>query len=60
MRKGVTLLEFNGEADHVHLLLEIPPVHSLFTAFNNFQSFSSRLRRERHAALIAASREPVL
>lgn len=58
--KNGTLLEFNGEADHVHLLLEMPPVHSLSTAVNNFKSVSSRLLRKRHPALAEAFRKPVL
>jgi putative transposase len=58
--KDGTLLEFNGEADHVHLLLEMPPVHSLSTAVNNFKSVSSRLLRKRHPALAETFRKPVL
>jgi putative transposase len=59
--KGGALLEFNGEADHVHLLLELPPKHSLAVAGNNFKSVSSRLLRKRHGATLEAYyRSPVL
>ena len=59
--KGGVLLEFNGEHDHVHLLLQLPPKHSLAVAVNNFKSVSSRLLRKRHgAALEAHFRRPVL
>ena len=36
--KDGTLVPFNGESDHVHLLLEMPMVHSLSMAVNNFKS----------------------
>jgi len=55
------LLEFNGEADHAHLLLEMPPKHSLAVALNNFKSVSSRLLRKQHGFVLAAHfRGPVL
>jgi putative transposase len=59
--KGGTLLEFNGEPDHVHLLLELPPSHALSVAVTNFKSVSSRPLRKRHgAALEKFFRRPVL
>ncbi len=55
------MLEFNGEADHVHLLLELPPKRALAVTINNLKSVSSRLLRTRHgAALQAHFRGPVL
>lgn len=36
------LLEFNGEEDHVHLLLSYPPKHSLSTIINSMKGVSSR------------------
>lgn len=59
--KGGALLEFDGESDQVHLLLELPPSHSLSVAINIFKSVSSRLLRKRHAtALEKFFRRPVL
>lgn len=58
--KDGSLLEFNGEADHIHLLMELPPVHSLSVAVNNFKSVSSRLLRKRHPTLTDTFRNPVL
>ncbi len=40
-----TLLEFNGESDHVHLLLEYNPKVSLSKLIANLKNVSSRLIR---------------
>lgn len=40
------LLEFNGEDDHVHLLVSYPPKVSLSTLVNNLKGVSSRLLRK--------------
>ena len=37
-----TLLEFGGEADHVHLLVEIHPALNISTLINNLKTASSR------------------
>jgi putative transposase len=37
------LLEFNGEADHVHALIEYPPKLSVSTLVNHLKGVSSRL-----------------
>jgi putative transposase len=37
------LLEFNGEADHVHVLIEYPPKLSVSTLVNHLKGVSSRL-----------------
>lgn len=59
--KGGALAEFNGEPDHVRLLIELPPSHSLSVAVNNFKSVSSRLLRKRHSATLSRFfRRPVL
>lgn len=42
---GGTLIEFNGEADHVHLLLDLPPNLDLSRFVNNLKTTSSRLVR---------------
>lgn len=39
------LIEFNGEADHVHLLISMPPNIDLSRFVNNFKTTSSRLVR---------------
>jgi putative transposase len=39
------LIEFNGEADHVHLLLETHPKIDLSKLVNNLKTVSSRLIR---------------
>ena len=42
------LKEFNGEDDHVHLLIEYPPTVTLSTFVNSLKGVSSRLlRREK-------------
>lgn len=44
---GATLEEFNGEADHVHLLVTYPPTVALSSLVNSLKGVSSRhLRRE--------------
>lgn len=59
--KGGAVLEFNGEADHVHLLIEVPPSHSLAVVVNNLKSVSSRMLRKWNGAELAKHyRQPVL
>ena len=42
-----TLLEFNGESDHIHMLLELNPKIALSTFINNLKTVSSRyIRRD--------------
>jgi putative transposase len=43
---GGTLLECNGEADHMHLLFEVPPTVQLSKCVNNLKTVSSRLLRK--------------
>lgn len=45
-RWGGELIEFNGEADHVHLLLGSTPKVQLSVLVNNFKTVSSRLIRK--------------
>lgn len=47
------LLEFNGEADHVHLLLSIPPKSAPAALVNNLKTVSSRLIRKEFAEEVA-------
>ena len=44
-KKGV-LVEFNGEEDHIHLLIEFPPQVELAKWINSFKTVSSRLIRK--------------
>jgi len=47
MKFEATLLECNGEEDHVHLLIEYPPKVTVSKLVNNLKTISSRmLRRE--------------
>jgi putative transposase len=39
------LVEVNGESDHVHLLINYPPKHSVSTLVNSLKGVSSRLLR---------------
>lgn len=44
-RIGAELIEFDGESDHVHLLIQYPPKHSISSIVNNLKGRSSRLLR---------------
>jgi putative transposase len=43
----IEILEFNGEQDHVHLLLATHPNIKMSTLVNNFKTVSSRLVRKK-------------
>lgn len=43
------LLEFNGESDHVHLLVSIPPKSAPSALVNNLKTVTSRLIRKEFA-----------
>ena len=54
------LIEFNGEADHVHLLFRTNPAVQLSKLANNLKTVSSRLiRRDFSKHLNRIYREPV-
>ncbi len=53
MKMGFEVLEFNGEADHVHVLLEYPPKLSVSQMVNALKGVSSR--RYGQAGLIKPS-----
>jgi putative transposase len=54
------LIEFNGEADHVHLLLQTNPTIQLSKLINNLKTVSSRLiRRDFKKQLSRIYRKPV-
>lgn len=46
---GVVLVEFNGESNHVHLLVEYPPHVQLSRLVNSLKGVSSRLLRKKFA-----------
>ncbi|WP_298038968.1 IS200/IS605 family transposase [uncultured Microbacterium sp.] len=48
---GVTLSEFNGESNHVHLLVEYPPKAELSRLINSLKGVTSRLLRKEFPAL---------
>jgi putative transposase len=45
---GATLTEFNGEDDHVHLLVEYPPTVQLTKLVNSLKGVSSRRLRQKY------------
>jgi putative transposase len=54
------LIEFNGEADHVHLLFQTNPTVQLSKLVNNLKTVSSRLiRRDFRERLNRIYRKPV-
>jgi putative transposase len=48
-----TLLEFGGEADHVHLLVDIHPALDISVLINNLKTASARRVRNRFAEHLA-------
>lgn len=46
-----SLVEFNGEADHVHLLIDYKPDKPLSTLIGNLKTVSSRLIRKEYPEL---------
>ena len=58
---GGTLIDLNGEADHVHLLLDMSPRAAPSVIANNFKTVTSRrLRKEFGGRLDAFYSQPVL
>lgn len=47
------LVEFDGEGDHVHLLIHYPPKLTLSKLVNSLKGVSSRLLRKKHAATLS-------
>ena len=48
-----TLLEFGGEADHVHLLIDIHPALDISVLINNLKTASARRARNRFGEHLA-------
>lgn len=47
---GAELVEFNGETDHVHLLVHYPPSLTLSTLVGSLKGVSARLLRKEFSA----------
>jgi putative transposase len=45
---GCELIEFNGESNHVHLLIEYPPRLSISKIVNSLKGVSSRILRKKY------------
>ena len=54
------LKECNGEADHIHMLIQYPPTVQLSRLVNNLKSVTSRRMRGDFIELRAAYAKPVL
>ena len=57
---GAELKECDGEADHVHMLIEYPPLVQLTKLVNSLKSVTSRRLRNDFIDLRAAYSKPVL
>src|ERR1700692_628488 len=57
---GPELHEFNGEGDHVHLLVHYPPKVALSKLVNSLKGVSSRMLRKQHPDLVRRSWKGVL
>ncbi len=49
------LVEFNGEADHVHLLVNFPPKVSVSRLVNSLKGVASRRLKQMHPELIKSA-----
>jgi putative transposase len=59
--KEGALLEFNGAADHLHLLIELPPKAAISMLVNSLKTVSARLlRRDYGEQLVRFFFKPVL
>lgn len=50
---GATLTDFNGETDHVHLLVQYPPTVQLSRLVNSLKGVSSRVLRRDYPTEVA-------
>lgn len=58
---GGQCLEMNGEADHVHMLLEMNPKAAPSVIANNFKTVTSRMLRKEFAEILHKTyNKPVL
>lgn len=49
---GCTIIEINGEADHVHVLLAFPTNITVASIVNSLKAVSSRMIRQRHPNIL--------
>jgi putative transposase len=54
------LIEFDGESDHVHLLIQYPPKLAISVMVNNLKSVSSRMLRQQNTHLTRSSKSSAL
>ena len=47
-KMGFSITEFNGENDHVHLLVRYPPKYSISKIVNHLKGVSSRMYRAKY------------
>lgn len=59
-RWGGRAIECDGDADHIHVLMEIPPRVRPSDLVNNLKTVTSRLLRKEFASIRSAYRKPVL
>lgn len=52
-RLEIRILNFSGEADHIHLLVSIPPRYAISDLVNRIKTATSRAIRQKHAKAIA-------
>jgi putative transposase len=52
------LTDFNGEADHVHLVIDFPPDVEISKLVNNLKTVSSRLIRKEFATVVNQYNKP--
>jgi putative transposase len=57
---GCELLACDGEADHIHLLAEYPPKHSISVLVNTLKGTSSRVLRKDRPEIARRYRDGVL
>lgn len=48
-KKGGSLIEMNGESDHIHILFEIPPQVELASMVCSLKTVTSRLIRKKYS-----------
>lgn len=49
IKKGGSILEMNGEEDHIHILFEIPPQVELASMVCSLKTVTSRLIRKKYS-----------
>lgn len=50
---NIEILEFNGEQDHIHILIEAHPSMDLSKIVNNLKTVTSRMIRKEHGAYLS-------